>query len=59
MTPLEQFLTAIIWIAYGAFAAFRTTESVNELGKYICYITAAPLVMFVKAIYGIFKDYEL
>ena len=56
MTPLEQIFFAIIWIGYGAFAAYqtKTDESSDKVIFYIIYIIFAPLVFLAKAGYGAF-----
>jgi hypothetical protein len=61
MTHLELVLTAIIWIAYGAFAAYQTGDDDDEVmfdWIYPYYIIFAPGVLICKALYGIFKKYR-
>lgn len=58
MNPLEILLISIIWMAYGAFAAYQTQNDNDRAGTYICYVFIAPLIFIIKAFYGAFKKYE-
>lgn len=63
MTNLEIVLLGVIWVAYGYFAAFQTKGKENKPDEgfvyYMGYIILSPLIMAVKAVYGILKEYEL
>ncbi len=54
-------LIAIIWIGYGAFAAYQTDcegDLNDKAGYYFLYIIFAPIVFIIKALYGAFKIYD-
>ena len=60
MTPLENILIALLWVGYGAFAAYQSRRTIwyDDAGLYVAYIYFAPLVFVAKCIYGAFKEYK-
>jgi hypothetical protein len=62
MTNLEILLIAIIWLAYGVYAAFRservTYDQDSTMAMYCCYIMFSPMVFICKCLYGAFKEYK-
>lgn len=70
MTTLEIILTAIIWIAYGVFAAYQTEESASNVltesykkdnvatVSLFIIIIFSPIVFIGRAVIGIFKKYS-
>jgi hypothetical protein len=58
-------LIAALWVVYGAFSMVQDKEEwrgsdgdTNEIGKFLFYMILAPIILVVKALYGIFRTYN-
>lgn len=59
MTTLEWVLLIILWIGYGAFAAYQTDQDdTYKAGTYMWYILFSPGLFIIKCFYGAFKKYN-
>jgi hypothetical protein len=58
MTTLEIILLAILWIVYGSFCAYQSTETWHDdseiIGTYILCIFFSPVVLIYRMLVGIF-----
>ena len=56
---MTAILLAIIWIGYGAFAAYQSRDHYGyDHGLYFLYITCSPIIFILKCLYGAFKTYN-
>jgi len=62
MTTLEIILTVIIWIGYGVFNGYQMAlthnknDSDNIFGCFVISILFAPIMLVIRAIWGIFTS---
>lgn len=63
MTLLEEALIAVIWVGYGAFAAYQTENIEKDflmiIYFYSVYMVCSPIVFIIKAFHGATKKYKL